>query len=240
MGADVARPVARPDAVRPGTGKPATSKPGAPREIGLPSTLLPFAGVRLDSPGDYDAVWFSGLDFAGQAADDAAFLGCRFDRCGFDGATLRRAHVSECLLDELRATSLDAADSVWRDTLLAIRRVGAFLSTGATWSSVRVRGGRLDLVDLSGAKLATVAFEGCSIGELDLGTVEARDLVLEDSQIELLDVTNARLVRADLTRASIGAVRGVAGLRGATVTPEQLIDLAPLLAAQLGIAVRTE
>jgi uncharacterized protein YjbI with pentapeptide repeats len=206
--------------------------------VTLPETLAVFALPSLEPQGDYDAVHFAGLDFAGQAADDAAFLACWFDRCGLDGVSMRRARISECRLDELRAASLDAADSVWRDSLVTVGRVGALLSTGGSWSSVRVRGGRLDLVDLSGAKVTSVAFEGCMIGELDLGTVEARDLTLERCEIELLDVTGARLVRTDLTGASIGTVRGVEGLRGATVTPEQLIDLAPVMAAQLGIKIR--
>jgi uncharacterized protein YjbI with pentapeptide repeats len=214
------------------------TKPGPPREITLPEALTPFAETRLEPNGDYDAVHFAGLDFAGQAADDAGFLGCWLERCGLDGVSMRRARISECRLDELRATSLDAADSVWRDTLVTVRRVGALLSTGGSWSSVRVRGGRLDLVDLSGAKLTSVAFEGCVIGELDLGTVEARDLSFDGCEVELLDVTGARLVRTDLTGASIGGVRGVAGLRGATIGPAQLVDLAPSMAVHLGIKVR--
>lgn len=212
-------------------------RPEPPREIAMPEVLTPFAGDALIPRGDYDAVHFAGFDFAGQAADDAAFLGCRLERCGLDGVSMRRARISETLLDELHATSIDAADSIWRDSLLTVRRIGALLAIGATWSSVRVRGGRLDLVDLSGAKLAGVAFEGCSIGELDLGTVEARDLTLTSCEIELLDVSGARLVRADITGARIGAVKGVDGLRGATITPAQLVDLAPRMAAHLGIKI---
>jgi uncharacterized protein YjbI with pentapeptide repeats len=213
--------------------------PVAPRDIPLP-TLTPFAGDSLEPHGDYDAVRFDGLDFAGQRADDAAFLGCRLDRCGLDGVSLRRARISECRLDELQAASIDAADSIWRDALVTVRRLGALLAPGATWSSVRVRGGRLDLVDLSGAKLAGVAFEGCAIGELDLGTAEGRGVAFEDCEIELLDVAGARLADADLTGATIGAVRGVEGLRGATITPAQLVDLAPQLAAQMGLRVRDD
>ena len=220
-------------------GKPA-GRTEPPREIALPETLVAFAGSSLDTHGDYDAVSFTGLDFAGQVADDAAFLGCRLERCGLDGVSMRRARISETLLDELHATSLDVTDSIWRDSLVTVRRIGALLAIGATWSSVRVRGGRLDLVDLSGAKLTGVAFERCAIGELDLGTVEARDLSFAGCEIELLDVTGARLVRADLTGARIGAVKSVDGLRGATITPAQLVDLAPQMAAHLGIKLRGE
>ncbi|MFN8629721.1 MAG: pentapeptide repeat-containing protein [Chloroflexota bacterium] len=214
----------------------AGDRPGPPRAIELPP-LTPFSGSSLEPHGDYEALLFSGL-LAGQRADDASFLACRFDRCGLDDVSMRRAHLAECVLDELHATSLDAADTVWRDAVLSLRRVGALLAIGATWSAVRVRGGRLDLLDLSGGKLRDVAFEGCAIGELDLGTVEARDLVFSDCQIDVLDVTGARLAGTDLTGAAIGAVKGVAGLKGAIVTPAQLLDLAPHLAAHLGIKVR--
>jgi uncharacterized protein YjbI with pentapeptide repeats len=213
----------------------AGDRPGPPREIALPS-LTPFAGV-LAPHGDYEALLFGG-SLAGAVANDATFLACRFEKCGLDDVSLRRAHLSECLLEELHATSLDAADSVWRDSLVTLRRIGALLAIGTSWSSVRVRGGRLDLLDLSGAKLRDVVFEGCAIGELDLGTVEARELAFSDCQIEVLDVTGARLAGADLTGAQIGAVKGVAGLKGAVVTPSQLFDLAPHLAAHLGIKVR--
>lgn len=219
--------------------KPA-GEPGPPRELVLGAPLQAFEGSALEARGDYDGIHFAGLDFEGQAADDAAFLGCRFERCGLGGVSMRRARVAECLVEDLQASSLDVADSTWRDSLLTVRRVGALMATGASWASVRVRGGRLDLVDLSGAKLHGVAFEGCVIGELDLGTCEARGLTFEDCEIELLDVTGARLFAADLTGAAIGAVKGVAGLRGATVTPAQLVDLAPQLAAHLGLRVRTE
>lgn len=214
------------------------TRPEAPRDVQLPADLRVFPGHELEPRGDYDGVAFASLDFAGQKADDAAFLGCRLERCGLDGVSMRRAHIAESRIDELAAASLDAADSVWRDTLVTVRRVGALLATGASLTSVRVRGGRLDLVDLSGAKLATVAFEGCTIGELDLGTVEARDLALEACEVELLDLTGAHLVRADLTGAVIGSVRGIAGLRGATITSGQLVGLAPLMADQLGIKIR--
>ena len=121
--------------------------------------------------------------------------GCRLDRCCLDGVSMRRARDRRLPDRRAACASLDVTDSIWRDTLVTVRRVGALLAIGASWSSVRVRGGRLDLVDLSGAKLHGVALEGCVIGELDLGTAEARDVSFEGCEIGLLDVSGARLVR---------------------------------------------
>ena len=57
----------------------AAGRPGPPRTIALPAELAPFTGDGLVTRGDYDAVLFAGADFSGQSADDAAFLGCRFE-----------------------------------------------------------------------------------------------------------------------------------------------------------------
>jgi hypothetical protein len=54
----------------------------------------------------------------------------------------------------------------------------------------------------------------------------------------LASVARGALDGLDLTRARIGTVRGIASRRGAAVTPAQLLELAPLLAAHLGIDVR--
>lgn len=219
--------------------KPSGGRAEPPRDMELPA-LVPFAGGSLEPHGDYEALDLVDLDLAGQVADDAAFLGCRFERCNLDGTSLRRTRVSECLLAEVRAASLDVADSTWRDSLVAAGRVGALLAGGASWSGVRVRGGKLDLVDLHGARLAHVAFEACVIGELDLGEVQARGLTFDGCEIGILDVAGARLSATDLAGARIGTVRGIAGLRGATVSTGQLLDLAPLLAVHLGIVVRDD
>ena len=219
--------------------KPAGGRAEAPRDIELP-VLSPFAGASLEPHGDYEALGLVDLDLAGQVADDAAFLGCRLERCGLDGVSMRRVRVSECLLAEVHAASLDVADSTWRDSLVVAGRLGALLAGGAAWSGVRVRGGKLDLVDLHGARLAHVAFEGCVIGELDLGEAQARALTVDGCEIGILDVTGARLSSTDLAGARIGTVRGIAGLRGATVSTGQLLDLAPLLAAHAGLVVRDD
>jgi uncharacterized protein YjbI with pentapeptide repeats len=51
-------------------------------------------------------------------------------------------------------------------------------------------------------------------------------------------VTGASLEEVDLSGASLGSIVGVESLRGAIMSDTQLADLAPVLAAQLGITVR--
>ena len=208
-----------------------------PTAIDLPE-LVRLTGDLLAPHGDYEGAHLLDEDLAGRKLDGAAFVSCHLDRCGFDEVSLRRGRISECLLGDIHAISLDAADAVWRDTLVTDPRIGALSAPGATWDGIRIRGGKLDFVNLSGSKLSDVVLEGCVIGELDLGQAEVKRLRLDGAVIGVLDVTSARLLDVDLADASLGAVRGIGGLRGATISPSQLLDLAPILAAHVGVKVR--
>jgi uncharacterized protein YjbI with pentapeptide repeats len=210
-----------------------------PEVISLPE-LSPFVGTSVVAHGDYEAVDFLDLDLAGQVADDAAFLACRIERCGLDRVSMRRTRISECLLADIHAVSVDLADSVWRDSLLTGGRLGAMTASGATWTSVRVRGGKLDFVDLGRSRLLDVVFEGCVIGELDLTGAQLRSVRFVACTVDELNVEGARLSEVDLTGATLRTLGGLGSLRGAIVGPEQLLDLAPLLAAHVGLEVRTD
>ncbi len=215
-----------------------------PRAIALPA-LTPFADASIESHGDYEAIEFVDLDFASldlgrRPAEAVSFLRCRLERCGLDGVRMPRVRISECLLADVHAVSLVVSNSTWRDSLVRGARIGALTAAGATWTGVRVRGGKFDFVDLSGARLTDVVFDGCAIGSLDLGDAQVRAVRFDGATVDELTVTGARLSGVDLSGAILGAVRGVESLRGASVSPDQLIDLAPSFAAHLGIEVRAD
>jgi len=65
-----------------------------------------------------------------------------------------------------------------------------------------------------------------------------RDQVLVGGGVEELAVSGARLTDFDLSGARLSSIRGIESLRGATISAAQMLDLAPLLAAHLGLEVR--
>ena len=116
-------------------------------------------------------------------------------------------------------------------------RFGALTASGAAWTDVRLRNIKVDYLDLSGAKLSGVVFEACTIGELELAEADLRRVRFEASSIDILDAASARFTDVDLSGAKLRTIGGVASLKGATISTEQLIDVAPLLAGHLGIVV---
>jgi uncharacterized protein YjbI with pentapeptide repeats len=208
-----------------------------PEQLALEG-LVAYADAMLEPGADYESVLFADVGFAGQAAERTTFLGCRFARCDFDEISMRHARFSGCLLEASTAAAVDLGDALWREVILAGGRYGALRAPAANWTNVRIRDAKLDFVDLTGARIETVVFERCVIGAIDLGDAHATLLRFDHSRIGELIVEGTRLSRVDLTGATVGSVRGVAGLRGAAITPGQLVELAPVLAAAAGIEVR--
>jgi uncharacterized protein YjbI with pentapeptide repeats len=200
--------------------------------------LAGFDGDRLDRGGDYDAIAFVGLDLAGQDASDARFMECRLERCSIDGMSLQRARFIGTLLADNHGASVDLAESTWRESRITGGRIGSVILTGATWNGIRARGARLGFVNLAGARLEEVVLEQCRIDTLDLRLAHLRSVTFIDCTIEALNVAGASLSNVDLTGAALRSLVGVESLGGAIVSREQLSDLAPVLAEQLGIEVR--
>jgi uncharacterized protein YjbI with pentapeptide repeats len=169
-----------------------------------------------------------------------SFLECRLQRCGLDGASLRRARIAESLLSDLQAASVDLTDSVWRDSQVSGGRLGAVTLIGATLTDVRIRGTHLGYVNLAGAQLQDVVFEGCEIDSLDLRGAKLEAVTFIDSRVDELNVAGSTLSAVDLSGARLRTLVGIESLRGAIIGHSQLVDLAQLLAAQLGLEVRPD
>lgn len=212
-------------------------KPVRRAEVRLPE-LSGWDGGELEPDGDYDALEFADADLAGQEGVGARFMDCALRRCVLDETGLAKARFLDSVLDGVRGVGTDLSGAALRDVELLEARLGGVQLHGAVLERVVVRGGKIDYLNLRMAKLKDVVFEGCVLVEPDFGgavleRVEFRGCALRDA-----DFTAARMSEVDLRGAAeLGIARGVEALAGAVISPAQLFDLAPALAAQLGLRV---
>ena len=204
-------------------------------DVDLPE-LTPFVG-DLEPEGDYDGVELRDLDLTGQHAESARFLESQIAGCVLDDVALSHAQIADCVLIDVRSHTLVAIESAWRDVAVTGCRLGAVTAHAAQLARVRISGCKLDFVNLRGAQLKDVVFEDCTIGDLDLGGARLTRVSLERCRVGQLDVTQATLDRFDLRGAELAGLRGLAHLRGAIIGSDQLLDLAPAMAAHLGLTV---
>lgn len=197
-------------------------------------------GTADQFAGDED---LDGFSFAGLRFEELVWTGRR--RLGssrVDGATARSwrapgALFSGSVLTGLDVLTLTADGSGWRQVELLESRVGSLELFGSTLRSVHFIGCRIGYANLRDTHLTDVAFTDCVIDDLDLMRATATRVALTGTRLRRLELTGAKLADFDLRGAQLAEVSGIEGLRGAIISTEQLVDLAPILAARLGIIV---
>jgi uncharacterized protein YjbI with pentapeptide repeats len=103
---------------------------------------------------------------------------------------------------------------------------------------VRFAGCKLDYVNFRFATVEYVSFEDCVLSHADFQGARLDSVRFDGCQLAETDFTKATLSRVDLRGSDLAALAGsLLVFRGATVDSLQLMDLAPRLAAELGIQV---
>jgi uncharacterized protein YjbI with pentapeptide repeats len=206
-------------------------------ELRLPP-LEPYDGGELEPDGDYDGLRFLEADFAGQDGGGARFMDCALTGCALDETGLRHARLLDSVLTGIRGVGTDLAEATLRDVEVVDARLGGVQLHGAVLERVLIRGGKIDYLNLRTARLKDVVFEGCVLVEPDFGGARLERVEFVDCELKGVDLNAATLVDVDLRRAaSLEIAHGVDRLTGAVISPAQLLDLAPVLAAQMGVTV---
>ncbi|MEE2567882.1 pentapeptide repeat-containing protein [Pseudarthrobacter sp. J64] len=188
-------------------------------------------GERYDG-GRYSRAAADGLELNG-----AVFAECEFQGASLNETQLRGATFTDCVLTELYAPVFLASRTGWRDVELTNPRLGSAEAYSSAWQSVRIDGGKVDFLNLRGAKLNDVLVSDCIINELDLGSAVANRVAFKNCTIRTLDLNGAKLKDFDLRSTDFRTISGLDSLAGVVVDDYQLSLLAPLLASHLGLVV---
>lgn len=215
--------------------------PDVPRPPKLP-TRKPPARVAADGSGlldgdSYHAELYERASLRDRDLRHTSFSECAFAGADLTGANLGGAHLVESELVEVEAAALSAPRSLWRHSLLARSRLGAIEAYEATFDGLQLSEVKISYLNARAATWKDVLLQRCVIDELDLVGAELNRVRFEDCQITSLELSTATCRDVDLRSAEIRQVSGLAGLRGCTITPEQLYDLSGALATHLGIDV---
>lgn len=204
---------------------------------------------QLDAPGsdlEPDGLWDGVLAGAGDAPDvldGPANLG---------GMEIRESIVEGLRLSGGRADGLRVTDTEIRDCDLS-----GLVADGASLTRVRFVGCRLTGLVLSAARLTDVSFEDCHADlinfrmsrlqrirlsgtrcrQADLFDADVADLSTDGADLQGAVFQQARISVADLRGASLEDIRGASALRGAAISPEQVLGVGLALIGETGIRV---
>jgi len=180
---------------------------------------------------------YADADLSDYDLSGANFVECEFDAVTLTDTQLRGARFVDTLLTASFAPTLLAGRTTWRDTMVQSPRWGSAEMFDADLGSVHLRGGKIDYLNLRSSRLTNVLIEDCQIGELDLGGIRGDRVAIRNCRVGTLDLTRATCANVDIRGSEFSGINGLEGLRGVTVSEEQLTQLAPVLAGHLGIVV---
>jgi uncharacterized protein YjbI with pentapeptide repeats len=179
------------------------------------------------------------LEPAAELAEEMA-VGVALD--GADLAGTRREPLS--LVDTvLRRCDLSAA--VWQNVtlrqveLLDCRALGLRLSV-ALGQDVYVEGGRFDAATIRITRVrGLVVFDSCTFTDAVVGG-DLSAVVFARCTFDGAEFAATAADGCDLRGSQLGAARGFVTLRGARVTADQTVAVAPRLAAETGLVVEPD
>lgn len=194
----------------------------------------------LAAGSDLDAMHFAGVREQGVDISGSTIVGCEFDDVVADEFSVATSQVAEVRFRQFGVPLFRMARSVLREVEFDGGRLGAVEAYDVQCRALHFKGCWLNYLNLRGSKLFDVAFTDCQIDELDLGEVTAQRMLFTGSRVGILSLYGGALTDVDLRGAALEVVNGAASLKGATISSEQLMALAPQLAAEFGILVVEE
>lgn len=179
--------------------------------------------------------------------DSGSLSGLEASSLRLERAALNDVDITEAGLRALRVTDvvaqrLDAANGDWRGS--EIRRVSIHEArlTGLDLAEARIeevsfKGCKLDYVNFRHSAIEHALFEDCTLRCADFQGATVGATRFANCQLVEVNFTKAQLSSVDLRGSKLAPGGSVIALRGAIVDSLQLMDIARLLAAEVGIVV---
>jgi uncharacterized protein YjbI with pentapeptide repeats len=158
------------------------------------------------------------------------------DPDAIEGAADLHALVDVAVADRDWANTRAHRLSLLRAELRQCRLTGSDLGE-STLVDVTFADCRLDLAALRHVRLERVCFRDCVLDELDLAGAALVDVRFERCRMRSATLTVASAERVELAGCDLLGSTGLERLAGATITVEDAIANAPVLAQALGLTI---
>jgi len=188
-------------------------------------------------------------------ARSADLIAARLDLTGT--VDLAYSTIEQCVVSA-DADAVDLTGATVVDVDMSGVRIASLRMRDAGVRRLRISGGRIGTLDLSEAHISELELRDVRIDYLNLGAAKVTDLEISGCAIRTIDMPQSELIRVRFTATSSDEVdpRGMRAkdvdlrgldalayldansLRGATLTSFQVQQLAPIIAAGIGIQIK--
>lgn len=129
-------------------------------------------------------------------------------------------------------------NSSWHVVVISGARCSGLQVSNSAFKNVLFKDSKLDMVNFRFSKLENVRFEDCMMDDVDFYNAQLKNVEFVNCQINNITFASARMKSVDLSASHIELIKGANSLKGATISYDQLMQLAPYFAAEAGIKVK--
>lgn len=165
----------------------------------------------------------------------------------FTNVTLRSCRLilgSDAIVRVRRSTLINCDISQVHFKTVTTSRFESCKMTGTSFlgemSDLELHNCRLQLSSLAMTSIDRVAFNDCEFADVDLLESRLSDVTFDGSRLQGVSVHRAAFDRVDLRGAAPLELANIGSLAGCMVDNNQIYELAPLLAAMVGLRTPTE
>ncbi len=206
-----------------------------PREPQLPPRLEGGTIAALGHDARITELELVGTSLIDQHASGVTFETVKLARIDLSGSRLEHLRIIDGTLHDCNLANLQGRSaSAKRVTIESSRLTGIDLAEGAL-IDVTVRGCRIDLASFGFSRLERVTFEDCLLTQTDFLEAQLDSVRFHSCDLTHADFRGARLKRCEFRRNDLTDLQGIESLRGAALEWPDILDMAGVWAAALGI-----
>lgn len=185
------------------------------------------------------------IELDGVVAQDVDFA--KATRLSVDGSRLDGVGMTAAVLDKLEMTDSEcmrlesAGIQTHKANMLRVRMTDSRL-TGAEFAEAKFedcvfQNVKFDDAGFRFASFTRVRFENCILRQADFSNAKFSHVTLTGCELEGANFVSANCKDLDVTTEDLTLAKGLLGLKGATISETQLMQIAPLLASELGFQI---
>lgn len=186
----------------------------------------------------FEAVTLTEANWSGQTHRRLSLDDVRLIAPDITSAKLRDGGWADVRLEGGQLAGADLAGTSLRRVQLDRIRANGLILTECEVKDVTIADAKCDLANFRFGKWVKVRFVRCSLREVEFIGANLNQVVFEDCDLTGADFSGSQLKAVDLRGSRFDSLKGLGGLRGAIMSYDQLIGLAPDLAAELGISLQ--
>lgn len=154
-----------------------------------------------------------------------------------DGKNLEKVSFIDSVINGGSWAAAEMTESLLRRTIIKGARMSGLIAHTLVAENVEFIGCKLDMVNFRGSKIKNVVFTDCVLAEADLQGSTLTNVRFNNCDINRLNVNSCTFNNVDMRSSKFVDLLGASALHNVTMSREQLIALAPILAQAIGIKV---